>query len=200
MGGGGGIPKLALSAAPSPTPPLLRTPQPTPTADNEGQPTWAPAAPGKCFWPLWTGAQSPPPFPPICDERWKGILTPGLCTQRREGASGACPFVSASGAPAATGGQTDPEAQSPRVRKRTPSPIARNSATGPRFVYVQVLRMLPECPQTLATYLPPPPPSLWTPCPRRSRTEPTTPRGRTTTPRGRTTRRYGSGRVAKPRG
>ena len=43
----------------------LRTPQPTPTVNNEGQPTWAPAAPGKCFGPLWIGAQSPPP-PPIC--------------------------------------------------------------------------------------------------------------------------------------
>ena len=43
-----------------PPPPLLRTPQPTPTVDNEEPPNWAPPGPGKCFWPLWTGAPLPP--------------------------------------------------------------------------------------------------------------------------------------------
>ena len=59
----------------------LRTPKPTPTVNNEGQPTWAPAAPGKCFGPLWTRAPPPhfcrfPPFPPFAVD---ADFTPDLC-------------------------------------------------------------------------------------------------------------------------
>ena len=59
---------------------------------NEGQLNWALAAPGKFFWPLWTGAKNFTPIFPICPHRWwmeEGDLTPGLmCIQNTQNDTG----------------------------------------------------------------------------------------------------------------
>ena len=60
-------PRGVLRVSPPPPPSLPfppGPPQPIPTANNEEQPTWAPAPPGTCFG--LCGQNLPPPIFPIC--------------------------------------------------------------------------------------------------------------------------------------